>query len=732
MTADGGEALRPDGIPAIALAPASRAYAPKPGTVPLRPLYASDILTGVFATAWRYRMPLYLPLLAVALGSIVLLSGCGYIAWELITPLHLHGERMTTGRVVYVAVAAAVVVVPALVCAAFAYAVTSAVSITVLGHHAVLGRQPLTARQAWAEARPHLGRALGTQLLTALVLVAVILVSVLLAVVLGPFGLLLLIPGLGGVVYVGGRLLFAVPVTVLEGTRPTAAMRRSWQLNRGAWWRTLGVALVPGLIGQAATNTITTGGDTVAAQYVPPGLLTGAQGGQSLPVSPASLVLPVSIVVLAIVAAAIIRAPLTPLARGLLYIDRCIRKERLHVTLDAAARGAVSHAPFPLLPQGPPPKPRRERETEPPADDLLPYGDQQPAKGRGMIGAGWVLRIAGTGVAYTGLMMFQGGGSGNDADSFTRAGPWLIRAAGVLGFLVGGRVWAYGRLLVARGKRHTVKTIGSFAKLIYARYVLYLRPFSHDKEMAALPTQFSGGSAGNAVFFLPGLTQEESLVRRFGAIGRVIAIGRPGEDLPLPGATRGYLPLDDWQDVVSELIRSAHVVALSAGTGPGTVWEFTEAVRLLDLRRLVLLVYCNPETYDEFREAVRVKYDERRSPAAEGPPARGQEAWPSVPELPDFPPLSRPHRTRLEILTRGGKKRANWDFPLKGIVVFDKERKPTFIRFDPTAVRLNMPWNLSRLVKRKFTPVLSELAALPRSQGDSAHGGRNPAGDTTS
>jgi hypothetical protein len=83
----------------------------------------------------------------------------------------------------------------------------------------------------------------------------------------------------------------------------------------------------------------------------------------------------------------------------------------------------------------------------------------------------------------------------------------------------------------------------------------------------------------------------------------------------------------------------------------------------------------------------------------------------------------------------GGKKLANWDFPLKGIVVFDEERQPTFIRFDPTAVRYSVPWNLSRMVKRHFTPVLSELAALPRSQENSAHGERNqrdPAGDIPS
>ncbi|WP_370153361.1 glycerophosphoryl diester phosphodiesterase membrane domain-containing protein [Streptacidiphilus sp. EB129] len=386
--------------------------------MPLRPLDANDIVKGVFATVRRYFGPLYLPLLAVVLGSTVLLSGCVYVAWKLVTRLHLHGERMTTGRVVDAALAAAVVVVPALFCAAFAYAVTTAVSITVLGHHAVLGQQPLTARQAWREARPHLWRTLGTQLLTVLVVIAVLLVSALPAVVLGvalhsgtaaAFGLLGLIPGSVGMVYVGGRLFFAAPVTVLEGMRPTDAMRRSWQLNRGAWWRTFGVMLLPGMVGRAATQVITGGGDTVAAQYAPPGLLTGTQSGLSLHLSAAGLVLPVSIIVLAIIAAAIIRAPLTPLTLGLLYIDRCIRKERLHITLVAAAGGAVSHAPFPLLPlppKGPPPKLRRE-QAGPPGDGLPPYGNQQPARGRRMIGAGWVLRIVGTGVGLTGLQIFE-------------------------------------------------------------------------------------------------------------------------------------------------------------------------------------------------------------------------------------------------------------------------------------------------------------------------------------
>jgi hypothetical protein len=172
--------------------------------VPLRPLDANDILKAVFTPVRRYLVPLYLPLPTVVLGSTVLLGACGYIAWELIRHLHLHGERMTTGRLIDVTLAASVVIVPALLCAAFASAVTTAVSVTVLGHRAVLGRESLTVRQAWAQARLHVWRTLGVQLLTELVVLFVFLISALPAVVLGvalhsptaaAFGLLLLIPG---------------------------------------------------------------------------------------------------------------------------------------------------------------------------------------------------------------------------------------------------------------------------------------------------------------------------------------------------------------------------------------------------------------------------------------------------------------------------------------------------------------------------------------------------------
>ncbi|MFC1416527.1 hypothetical protein [Streptacidiphilus cavernicola] len=724
MTTGGSGAAWPDGLPVAAPAFPGWTFVPQPGAVPLGPLDVNDMVRGVFTTFRRYCLPLYLPLLTVALGCTAVVSGCAYAAWRLIASLHLRGHWETTGRLVEVSAAAAVVVVPSVVCAAFAYAVATTVSLTVLGHHAVLGTQPLRARQAWAEARPHLRRTLATQALSTLAGSAVLLVSLLPGIALGialhsvvaaAFGLLLLVPGLVGTAYVTGRLYLAGPAAVLEGLRPSAAIHRSWQLSRGAWWRTFGIMLIPTVVGSTATQVVNTLGGTVASPFVPSGLLDRTQPGRPLHLELAALVLPAAIVVLAAIAAAITRAPLKPLTTGLLYLDRCIRREGLQIPLTAVAAGAaVGPAPFPLLPfppRNPPPKRRREQDRERPTDTAPPHNDQRRVTGYRLIGIGWVLRIAGTCLGMAGLAVFRDS-LGNEVSGSGGLSPWLVRAAGIPVFYLGLRMWARGRIMVARGRQHTVKVIGSLTKLVFSRYVLYLRPFSHDREMSALPTQFSGGHSGQLAFFLSGLTQEELLVRRFGGIGRVIAIGEPEESLPLPGAMRGYLPLDDWQGPVSGLIRNAHVVALAAGTGPGTLWEFTEAVRVLDLRRLVLLVYCGPEMYDAFREAVRTTYDERSSPGP-GDPAHGRDAWPPLPELPDFPPLFRPRRKQRKIMRYLGAAPADWDFPLKGIVVFDEEGRARFIRFDPTA-QVRTPWNLWRMVRRQFAPVISGLEALPR------------------
>ncbi|WP_406135855.1 hypothetical protein [Streptomyces sp. NBC_01089] len=335
--------------------------------------------------------------------------------------------------------------------------------------------------------------------------------------------------------------------------------------------------------------------------------------------------------------------------------------------------------------------------------------DTEPAaRGRRLVVGGWALRLAGAALGLPGWLVLSSGFHSDHLSEVTQLAWWLRGLGGLVALLVGLAVFGAGRRLVVRGKRYAADVIDSFDALPDSRYVLYLRPFSNDSEMASLNTDVqSGGAQPPNLFFLSGLTHEEALVRRFGRLGRVIAVGRPGEHLPPAGAVRGQLPLDDWQATVSGLIAGAHVVLMSVGPGPGTVWEFTEAVRLLPPTRLVLVVYSDAVTYQRFREAVAVEY-ERRSRTET--PAPGT-SWPPLPALPDYPQPARPHRPRWEVLLNG-RKRLRWDFVLKGVVVFAPDWKAGFTRFDPTTLRLPSPLTVTRLVRRELRPIMAELDAL--------------------
>jgi hypothetical protein len=70
---------------------------------------------------------------------------------------------------------------------------------------------------------------------------------------------------------------------------------------------------------------------------------------------------------------------------------------------------------------------------------------------------------------------------------------------------------------------------------------------------------------------------EWKLCRQMYEVGRVIALGRPGETLPPVGAERLYLGHDDWQPVVANLLASATLVVVYVDTlGEGLKWELRQ------------------------------------------------------------------------------------------------------------------------------------------------------------
>lgn len=108
--------------------------------------------------------------------------------------------------------------------------------------------------------------------------------------------------------------------------------------------------------------------------------------------------------------------------------------------------------------------------------------------------------------------------------------------------------------------------------------VLYLRPFGVDGSRATF------GDFQETV--------EQKMVKRLGHLGKVVCIGRPEEDLPHLGAVRLYISDDKWRGVVSSLMKNSRLVVLAwnRDNGDGLQWEFQEALRVVDPRRLLLFL----------------------------------------------------------------------------------------------------------------------------------------------
>ncbi len=201
-------------------------YAAKPGVVPLRPLGIGEILDGALSTVrsnWK-----------VLLGSAGLIVGA-YTLIRFILDLTLLSDLSTSTtsyddagfRRVDVNFTGFFALLPSTLIEFVALLALTTVCSAVVGR-AVLGERPEWS-QAWAIARPQLGKLLGVAFLAWLAIAAASLLC-----------------GIGEI-YPWVVFSLAVPALVLERGRVTGSLGRSASLVRGAWWRTLWL-LVLGLV----------------------------------------------------------------------------------------------------------------------------------------------------------------------------------------------------------------------------------------------------------------------------------------------------------------------------------------------------------------------------------------------------------------------------------------------------------------------------------------------------
>ncbi|MEL6971081.1 MAG: hypothetical protein AAFZ63_17550 [Bacteroidota bacterium] len=132
---------------------------------------------------------------------------------------------------------------------------------------------------------------------------------------------------------------------------------------------------------------------------------------------------------------------------------------------------------------------------------------------------------------------------------------WVAEITLTIGLLVAARLYVLLKMTSAEAV-----PIEDFLEL--KDYTLYLRGFSLDKKFAVT----SDTSLIDTAEVLLAKVFKPSL----------IAIGKPGESLPIPGARRTYIPDEDWKVKVQHLIQHANLIVIRVDNSDGLLWELEQ------------------------------------------------------------------------------------------------------------------------------------------------------------
>lgn len=287
--------------------------APKPGVIPLRPLGIPELLDGAITAIRRYPRTILVPSFVIALALGLL----GFVTALLTIGIYdgladLDPETASASDVVGLF---GPTVVLSLLSALFEVTATVLLTgiITVVMGEAVLGRD-ITLDEAWRRVRPQAWRLLGLALLTTLIV--------------GPLFLLCLIPG----IWVGVGLCLASAALVLERCGVGTALSRSWQLVKGAWWRTFGALALMILIYFVISAA-------VSIPFAVPEFVSPSIDPVSLSVDETRFIINTTISTIGSVIVSTITLPFVAAVIALIYIDRRMRVEGLDITLSRQANG---------------------------------------------------------------------------------------------------------------------------------------------------------------------------------------------------------------------------------------------------------------------------------------------------------------------------------------------------------------------------------------------------------
>ncbi|MFI9589257.1 glycerophosphoryl diester phosphodiesterase membrane domain-containing protein [Nonomuraea sp. NPDC052265] len=310
----------------------------RPGIIPLRPLGLGDILDGTIKLI-RSNPKAVLGLSAVAalLGAVPLAVGQALMLGSMGDALEdpetasagfngLYGVVAQYGGML-VSYAVQFVVVTVL----------TGVLTRILGR-AVFGGN-ITAAEAWHLSKSRLPALFGVVGLMAAMMIVPMAVFLLVLAALAMnvstsegVGLMLGVMGLFVLVFIPyylfitTRFAFAAPAVVLEGRGPIDAMRRSWHLVTGDFWRVLGILLLTSLLVGVVSGVL-------SVPFTLGGTLIGMLGAGS----PGSAVAAAVFIAVGGTLSAMFSYPFQAGVSGLLYADRRMRGEAFDLVLQTAA-----------------------------------------------------------------------------------------------------------------------------------------------------------------------------------------------------------------------------------------------------------------------------------------------------------------------------------------------------------------------------------------------------------
>jgi hypothetical protein len=312
---------------------------PKPGLIPLRPLGFGTLLGASFQVIRRNPRPTFgISLLLNGIVTLLFVAVIGGVIAFAFGRVN-SANQDTTDEILAGSIGA--VVVASLVPLALSVLVGAILQgiIALEVSRATIGEK-LTVRGLWQLAKGRIGALVGW---SAIATVAVVVVIVVLSFVIGliiAFGgtaglvigiLLGIVVGLGAAVlwfWLTTKLSLIPSVLLLERLPLREAIRRSWSLTNGYFWRTLGTQLLVSVIVQVAAQVVTT----------PVSLLLGIAGALVNPNADdgAGIAILVGTYILTGIISLVFSALATVTSaavNALIYIDIRMRKEGLDLDL---------------------------------------------------------------------------------------------------------------------------------------------------------------------------------------------------------------------------------------------------------------------------------------------------------------------------------------------------------------------------------------------------------------